>query len=157
MTVPITSKGNPVVTFLYKIDDTWIEDYSPRQTLHDGENILPLFYPISGLDANSAKQLEVYMSVEGGEITIAPANCKAAVAGSSIASGFTEWDGKLVIEESVNVVTMAENALTLKTLVDFAGTRVWQETIYGFADSVSLIQLENSMSLIGLSDSVEIE
>lgn len=157
VTVPITSKGNPVVTFLYKIDDTWIEDYSPRQTLHDGENILPLFYPISGLGANSAKQLEVYMSVEGGEITIAPANCKAAVAGSSIAIGFTEWDGKLVIEESVNVVTMAENVLTLKQLRDSAGTRVWQETIYGFADSVSLIQLENSMSLIGLSDSVEIE
>ena len=157
VTVPITSKGNPVVTFLYKIDDTWIEDYSPRQTLHDGENILPLFYPISGLGANSAKQLEVYMSVEGGEITIAPANCKAAVAGSSIASGFTEWDGKLVIEESVNVVTMAENVLTLKQLRDSAGTRVWQETIYGFADSVSLIQLENSMGLIGLSDLVEIE
>ena len=157
VTVPITSKGNPVVTFLYKIDDTWIEDYSPRQILHDGENILPLFYPISGLGANSAKQLEVYMSVEGGEITIAPANCKAAVAGSGIASGFTEWDGKLVIEESVNVVTMAENVLTLKQLRDSAGTRVWQETIYGFADSVSLIQLENSMSLIGLSDSVEIE
>ena len=157
VTVPITSKGNPVVTFLYKIDDTWIEDYSPRQILHDGENILPLFYPISGLGANSAKQLEVYMSVEGGEITIAPANCKAAVAGSSIASGFTEWDGKLVIEESVNVVTMAENVLTLKQLRDSAGTRVWQETIYGFADSVSLIQLENSMGLIGLSDLVEIE
>ena len=157
VTVPITSKGNPVVTFLYKMDDTWIEDYSPKQTLHDGENILPLLYPISGLGANSAKQLEVYMSVEGGEITIAPANCKAAVAGSGIASGFTEWDGKLVIEESVNVITMAENHLTLKQLKDSAGTRVWQETIYGFADSVSLIQLENSMGLIGLSDLVEIE
>ncbi len=157
VTVPITSKGNPVVTFLYKMDDTWIEDYSPKQTLHDGENILPLLYPISGLGANSAKQLEVYMSVEGGEITIAPANCKAAVAGSGIASGFTEWDGKLVIEESVNVITMAENHLTLKQLKDSAGTRVWQETIYGFADSVSLMQLENSVHLIGLSDLVEIE
>lgn len=157
VTVPITSKVNPVVTFLYKMDDTWIEDYSPKQTLHDGENILPLLYPISGLGANSAKQLEVYMSVEGGEIIIAPANCKAAVAGSGIASGFTEWDGKIVIEESVNVITMAENVLTLKQLRDSAGTRVWHETIYGFADSVSLIQLENSMSLIGLSDLVEIE
>lgn len=157
VTVPITRKVNPVVTFLYKIDDTWIEDYSPKQVLHDGENILSLLYPISGLGANSAKQLEVYMSVEGGEITIAPANCKAVVAGSGIASGFTEWDGKLVIEESVNVISMAENALTLKQLRDSAGTRVWQETIYGFADSVSLIQLENSMGLIGLSDLVEIE
>ena len=62
-----------------------------------------------------------------------------------------------MIEESVNVISMAENALTMKQLRDSAGTRVWQETIYGFADSVSLIQLENSMGLIGLSDLVEIE
>ena len=61
-----------------------------------------------------------------------------------------------MIEESVNVITMAENVLTLKQLRDSLGTRVWQETIYGFVDSVSLIQLENSMSLIGLSDLVEI-
>lgn len=153
VTVPITTKVDPVVTFFYKIDDTWIEDYAPKQVLQDGENILPLLYPVSGL---GAKQLEVYMSVEGGEITIAPACCKAAVAGSGIASGVTEWDGKIVIEESVNVVSMAENALTLALLKDSVGTRVWKETVYGFADSVSIMTLQNTMNLIGLADQAEI-
>lgn len=155
--VPITRKVDPVVTFLYKIDDTWIEDYKPKQKLQDGENIISLLYPISGLGANSAKHLEVYMTVEGGELTIAPANCKAAVAGSGIASGYTEWDGKIVIEESVDVITMAENEFTLKKLGDTPVFRLWDESVYGFDDSVSLMQLNNSMLLVGLSDSVGIE
>lgn len=156
VTVPITNKVHPVVTFLYKIDDTWIDDYSPKQVLHDGENIIPLLYPISGLGANSAKQLEVYMSVEGGEIEIAPANCKAAVAGSGIASGFTEWDGKIIVEEYVDVYTMAANSITLKNLRGSVETRLWDETVHGFADSVSLFELENTMSLIGLTDQVQL-
>lgn len=156
VTVPIANKVNPVVTFLYKMDDTWIDDYSPKQVLHDGENIIPLLYPISGLGANSAKQLEVYMSVEGGEIEIAPANCKAAVAGSGIASGFTEWDGKIVVEEYVDVYTMEANSMTLKNLRGFVETRLWDEAVPGFADSVSLFELENTMSLIGLTDQVQL-
>lgn len=97
------------------------------------------------------------MTVEGGELTIAPANCKAAVAGSGIASGYTEWDGKIVIEESVDVITMAENEFTLKKLGDTPVFRLWDESVYGFDDSVSLMQLNNSMLLVGLSDSVGIE
>ena len=127
--VPITRKVDPVVTFLYKIDDTWIEDYKPKQKLQDGENIISLLYPISGLGANSAKHLEVYMTVEGGELTIAPANCKAAVAGSGIASGYIEWDGKIVIEESVGVVTMADNAMTLKKMNDTPVFWLWDESV----------------------------
>lgn len=155
--VPITRKVDPVVTFLYKIDDTWIEDYKPKQKLQDGENIISLLYPISGLGANSAKHLEVYMTVEGGELTIAPANCKAAVAGSGIASGYIEWDGKIVIEESVGVVTMADNAMTLKKMNDTPVFWLWDESVYGFDDSVSLMQLNNSVLLVGLSDAVGIE
>lgn len=157
VTVPITRKLDPVVTFLYRIDDTWIEDYQPKQKLHDGENILSLLYPISGLGANSAKRLEVYMTVEGGEITIAPANCKAAVAGSGIASGYTEWDGKIVIEEHVDVISMGSNKMTLRKVEENVDFNLWNETIYGFADSVSLMKLNGSMKLVGLSDSVGIE
>ena len=94
---PVTEKVSPVVTFLYKLDDSWVEDYQPKQKVVDGENILSLLFPMGSLGANSAKRLEVYMLIEGGELVIAPANCKAAVAGSGIASGYTEWDGKIVI------------------------------------------------------------
>ena len=96
MSLPVTEKVRPVVTFLYRLDDTWIEDYKPKQKVVDGENILSLLFPMGSLGANSAKRLEVYMMIEGGELVIAPANCKAVVAGAGIASGYTEWDGKIV-------------------------------------------------------------
>lgn len=157
VTVPITRKVDPVVTFLYKIDDDWITDYEPKQKLHDGENIISLLYPISGLGANSAKRLEVYMTVEGGKMTIAPANCKAAVAGSGIASGYTEWDGKILVEEYVDVYKMGDNSVKLIKLSESLDVSTMKETIRGFTDAVSLFHLNSSMNLIGLTDHVQIE
>ena len=157
VTVPITRKVDPVVTFLYKIDDDWITDYEPKQKLHDGENIISLLYPISGLGANSAKRLEVYMTVEGGKMTIAPANCKAAVAGSGIASGYTEWDGKILVEEYVDVYKMGDNSVKLIKLSESIDVTTMKETIRGFTDAVSLFHLDSKMNLIGLTDQVQIE
>jgi hypothetical protein len=136
----VSEKVHPVVTFLYKLDDNWIEDYQPKQAVHEGENIIPLLYPLGGLGANSAKQLEVYMMVEGGT-----------------ASGYTEWDGKIVIEESVELFTMAENEMVLKKFEGSPAFSLQVETVHGFSDALSLMQFQdNEMQLIGLSDAVEI-
>lgn len=157
VTVPITRKVDSVVTFLYKIDDDWITDYEPKQKLHDGENIISLLYPISGLGANSAKRLEVYMTVEGGKMSIAPANCKAAVAGSGIASGYTEWDGKILVEEYVDVYKMGDNSVKLIKFSESLDVSTMKETIRGFTDAVSLFHLNSNVNLIGLNDQVQIE
>ena len=114
-------------------------------------------YPISGLGANSAKRLEVYMTVEGGKMTIAPANCKAAVAGSGIASGYTEWDGKILVEEYVDVYKMGDNSVKLIKFSESLDVSTMKETIRGFTDAVSLFHLDNRMDLIGLNDQVQIE
>lgn len=110
--VPVPRKKYPVVRFRYKLDDIWLEDYTPLQKAVDGENIFSMLYPLGSLGANSAKRLEVYMSVSGGTATVAPANCKAAVCGSGIASGYTEWDGKIVMEERINAFTMVSSCFS---------------------------------------------
>lgn len=132
MTVPITSKVDSVVTFIYKVDDNPIADYKPKQKLHDGENILSLLYPISGLGANSAKRLEVYMTADGGKMSIASANGKAAVAGSGIASGYTEWDGKILVEEYVDVYKMGDNSVKLIKPSESLNVSTMKKTIHGF-------------------------
>jgi hypothetical protein len=97
------------------------------------------------------------MMVEGGTLTIAPTNCKAAVAGSGIASGYTEWDGKIVIEESVELFTMAENEMVLRKFDGSPAFSLQVETVHGFSDALSLMQFQdNEMQLVGLSDAVEI-
>ena len=150
--IPVTEKISPVVTFLYRLDDTWVEDYQPKQKVMDGENILPLLFPMGSLGANSAKQLEVYMMIEGGALTIAPANCKAAVAGSGIASGYTEWDGKIVIEQQISVLELQDAVVTMKDYsedINFTFRTDMENTL---GDSVGRYALASTVTLFGLSD-----
>lgn len=156
VSVSVKEKKNPVVTFIYKIDDTWIEEYSPKQKVIDGNNIFALLYPMGGLGANSAKTLEVYMKAEGGLLRIAPANCKAAVAGSGIASGYVEWDGKIVVEEKVDIYAMEQAVMSVRKMDGTVDVRMMDETVYGFMDSLGLMRLDNTMSLFGLSDTAVI-
>ena len=152
---PVTEKVFPVVTFLYKLDDTWVEDYQPKQKVVDGENILPLLFPMGSLGANSAKRLEVYMMMEGGELVIAPANCKAAVAGSGIASGYTEWDGKIVIEQQISVLTLVDADMVMKGFSSDVGFSFRTDMEGGMEETVGRYALAGNMVLLGLSDSAE--
>lgn len=152
--IPITEKISPVVTFLYRLDDTWVEDYQPKQKVMDGENILPLLFPMGSLGANSAKSLEVYMMIEGGALTIAPANCKAAVAGSGIASGYTEWNGKIVIEQQISVLSLPNAFVTMRGLISDVGSTFRSDMVNAINESVGRYALEGTVALFGLSDSV---
>lgn len=153
VSVPVTEKISPMVTFLYKLDDTWVEDYQPKQKVMDGENILPLLYPMGSLGANSAKRLEVYMMMEGGTLTIAQANCKAAVAGSGIASGYTEWDGKIVIEQQISVLTLADADVTMKGLISDVGFAFRTNMEGSIEETVGRYSIAGAMTLFGLTDS----
>lgn len=155
VSVPVTEKVSPIVTFLYRLDDTWVEDYQPKQKVVDGENILPLLFPMGSLGANSAKRLEVYMMIEGGELTIAPANCKAAVAGSGIASGHTEWDGKIVIEQKISLLQIPNAVIHMKSLSGNVGFDEYTNVESGAADVFGRYTLNNKVTLLGLASSVE--
>ena len=124
--------------------------------MNDGDNIFTLLYPMGGLGANSAKTLEVYMKAEGGLLRIAPANCKAAVAGSGIASGYAEWDGKIVVEENVGIYAMEQAAMSVRKMDGIVNIKTMDETAYGFMDSLGLIRLNSTMSLFRLSDTAVI-
>ena len=152
---PIAEKIRPVVTFRYKLDDTWVEDYQPKQKVLDGENILSLLFPMGSLGANSAKRLEVYMLIEGGELVIAPANCKAAVAGSGIASGYTEWDGKIVMEQQISVLTFPNSVVTMKGLSGEIDITFRNDMKNVLSDSFGRYNLASAVTLFGLSDRAE--
>lgn len=153
VSVPVTEKVSPIVTFLYKLDDTWVEDYQPKQKVMDGENILPLLYPMGSLGANSAKRLEVYMMMEGGVLTIAQANCKAAVAGSGIASGYTEWDGKIVIEQQISVLTLEDADMIMEGLISGVGFTLRTDMKGGIEETVGRYSIAGAMTLFGLTSS----
>lgn len=108
---------------------------------------------MGSVGANSAKRLEVYMLIEGGELVIAPANCKAAVAGSGIASGYTEWDGKIVIEQQISVLTLMDADVTMKGLTSEVGFTFRTDVEGGIQETVGIYSIAGTMTLFGLTDS----
>ncbi len=155
VSAPATEKVRPAVTFRYKMDDLWVEDYAPREEVCEGAAIFPLLYPMGGLSANSARKLEVYMEVEGGTLTIAAAGCKAAVAGSGIAGGYVEWDGLIVVEESVGLLGITAEKVRLEKLDgSAAGFTHYVDERPGCLDTVALFRLEGGVSLFGLRDTI---
>lgn len=81
-----------------------------------------------------------------------PANCKAAVCGSGIASGYTEWDGKIVLEEHINAFTMVESVMNMKLLSDSVAISTQKENIKGYSDRVEVFIMKNSaMAMQGVT------
>ena len=89
------------------------------------------------------------------EIVIAPANCKAAVAGSGIASGYTEWDGKIVIEQQISVLELQEASMTMKGLSGDVGFTFRTDMRNAIWESVGRYALANTVTLLGLADDTE--
>lgn len=156
VSAPVTEISVPLVIFKYKLDDTWLDDYIPKQKAVNGENIFSLLLPMGGLGANSAKTLEVYMMAEGGTISIAPANCKAAVAGSGIASGYTEWDGKIVMEERFSLFNLENAVMMMKKISDAKQFDFYTDMRNIAEDSIGIYTLSEKITLLGLSGNVEI-
>lgn len=96
------------------------------------------------------------MLIDGGELVIAPANCKAAVAGSGIASGYTEWDGKIVIEQQISVLELPDAVMTMKGLTSDVGFSLRTDMVNTIGDSVGRYALAGTVTLLGLSDSAGI-
>ena len=95
------------------------------------------------------------MMIEGGELVIAPANCKAVVAGSGIASGYTEWDGKIVIEQKISLLQIPNAVVSLKSMDGNVGFKTYTDMRGGVSDEFGRYTLNNKVTLLGLVSNVE--
>ena len=149
--VDATEGENPVVSFRYRINDTWVEDYVPRQRAWEGENIFSLLCPLGSFSAGTAGHVEVYMSVAGGTATVPVKYCKAAVTGCGITAG-EEWDGRIVAEDAVGVFALEPSRMELVAFSgDVSVSTEWKNS-YEFGDSVKRMKLQGNMELAGLKD-----
>ena len=146
-----TEGENPVVSFRYRINDTWVEDYVPRQRAWEGENIFSLLCPLGSFSAGTAGHVEVYMSVAGGTATVPVKYCKAAVTGCGITAG-EEWDGRIVAEDAVGVFALEPSGMELVAFSGDVSVSTERKNSWDFGDSVKRMKLQGNMELAGLKD-----
>lgn len=91
------------VKAIYYLDKVELTTYYPVETYTDGSHILVLYYPFTGLQTNHVHQVEVFLEVTDGTVTIGKGQAIASISGQGLAAGRSEWDGTLEFEENISL------------------------------------------------------
>lgn len=106
--------GDAVLTATYFLNGEEVTTYHPVETYQDGRHILKLRYDI--LSAEKAMhEWEVYFSIEGGSVSIAPYEMYGVIMGCGVAGEGT-WDGTIKVSDDVPHEELVE--MLLREIMD---------------------------------------
>ena len=152
--VSLPDDGQAIITVTYVINDNVLTTYVPIETMHSGRHILNLYYPLSGLEANSYNTFRVRMKISGGSALIVRGQGIYTISGQGLSSN-NVWDGRLEFTET------AEN------LIDVAGTMPIRDVVasvkmhtevpkpVGIQERFTLISL-SSYGITGMQETVSV-
>lgn len=152
--VSLPDDGQAIITVTYVINDNMLTTYVPIETMHSGRHILNLYYPLSGLEANSYNTFRVRMKISGGSALIDRGQGIYTISGQGLSSN-NVWDGRLEFTET------AEN------LIDVAGTMPIRDVVasvkmhtevpkpVGIQEGFTLISL-SSYEIAGMQETVSV-
>lgn len=152
--VSLPDDGQAIITVTYIINDNVLTTYVPIETMHSGRHILNLYYPLSGLEANSYNTFRVRMKISGGSALIDRGQGIYTISGQGLSSN-NVWDGRLEFTET------AEN------LIDVAGTMPIRDVVasvkmhtevpkpVGIQEGFTLISL-SSYGIAGMQETVSV-
>lgn len=151
--VSLKTDGQAVLTVTYVINDNELTTYMPMETWHSGRHILNLYYPLSGLEANTYNTFKVWMKIEGGTALIERGQAICTISGQGLSSNNT-WDGRLEFEDQVPTIanTGAMNIVDLSASVKMH-TEI--PNPIGLRDGFATITFMG-MNVAGFTDTVEV-
>lgn len=95
--------GQAVITVTYVINDNKLTTYVPVETWHSGRHILNLYYPLSGLEANSYNTFRVWLRMSGGTASVDRGQAVCTISGQGLSSN-GNWDGRLEFSDEIQSV-----------------------------------------------------
>lgn len=102
-TITWNDDGKAVLEVTYILNDKVLTTYHPTATFGSGKHILNLYYPLSGLLANTYNTFKVWLKITGGTATIGRAQGIATISGQGLAAN-KMWDGRLEFSDDLSVV-----------------------------------------------------
>lgn len=101
-TITWSDDGKAVLEVTYIMNDKVLTTYHPTATFGSGKHILNLYYPLSGLLANTYNTFRVQLKITGGTAKIGRAQAVATITGQGLAAN-KMWDGRLEFSDDVSV------------------------------------------------------
>lgn len=103
LAVSVKADGQAVLTITYVINDNILTTYVPVETWHSGRHILNLYYPLSGLEANTYNTFRVWIRIANGSALVDRGQAICTISGQGLSSNNT-WDGRLEFDDQINVI-----------------------------------------------------
>ena len=115
VTFTYQEKTHPIVEINYKLNDSLIETFKPKQIYHEGSQILNLYYPLLSVPDDTTNKFEVFLKVTGGSISIKKANVLATITGQGLVAEYYKWDGNIDIKEEIGKLTFSNISINKMT------------------------------------------
>ena len=152
--VNLSDDGQAVITVTYIINDNVLTTYVPIETMHSGRHILNLYYPLSGLEANSYNTFRVRMRISGGSALIDRGQGIYTISGQGLSSN-NVWDGRLEFTETAETLIDVSGTMPVRTVVASVKMHTEVPKPVGFQDGFTLISL-SSYGIVGMQETVRV-
>lgn len=152
--VSLPDDGQAIITVTYVINDNVLTTYVPIETMHSGRHILNLYYPLSGLEANSYNTFQVRMKISGGSALIDRGQGIYTISGQGLSSN-NVWDGRLEFTETAENLIDVAGTMSIRDVV--ASVRMYTEVPkpVGIQEGFTLISL-SSYGIAGMQETVSV-
>jgi hypothetical protein len=135
-----------VIQVTYIINDNVLTTYYPIETWKSGKHILNLYYPLSGLTANTYNTFRVWLKMTGGSASVGRAQAIATISGQGLSANKV-WDGRLEFSDTAALVRFS--GLKSVGYTAAVSTELITPTPAAFLDSLPLFRA-GGLSISGL-------
>ena len=145
--------GDAVIEVTYIINDHELTTYYPIETWKSGRHILNLYYPLSGLTANTYNTFRVWLKMTGGSASVGRAQAIATISGQGLSANKV-WDGRLEFSDTMALIRFG-GLNTIAYTAD-ATTEFLTPTPAAFLDSVPLFRA-GGLAIAAFTDTAKVD
>lgn len=146
LTVNMTDDGQALAIVTYIINDNALTTYVPIESMHSGQHILNLYYPLSGLQANAYNTFRVRMRMTGGSASVGRGQAIATISGQGLSSN-NIWDGRLEFSEMLESLIPSIGAMDVRKATATVTIKRQIPDPVGIADTFTLVSTSSFMPL----------
>jgi hypothetical protein len=145
--------GDAVIQVTYIINDNVLTTYYPIETWKSGKHILNLYYPLSGLTANTYNTFRVWLKMTGGSASVGRAQAIATISGQGLSANKV-WDGRLEFSDTAALVRFS--GLKSVGYTAAVSTELITPTPAAFLDSLPLFRA-GGLSITAFTDTAKVD
>ena len=141
------------VTARIRLNREFEELFVPMQIVKNGKHVLTISYPVLDILQNDNNQIDVYLQIDDGEITIDQGNLLASIVASGLTQG-AGFSGEIDVLDIIETINLSEISVDNQT--DSVTITKYVPEAVNVSDTVATFTLSEIIYLNGATDLVSV-